>query len=179
MNEFEKRMNALRLQFRDERVQITKNCNRTIGRLNTAIGTVKAIEAREALRAEKARVYEAARRSMKYSRLCYLQQLEALEDEYSRHLEKHPSGRHVRRLMERLCMGPKPAASSPSPSVSARTVGRHFSSPDSLSLLKAPYCTSKARRDGAPCLSFVPLRLSTTFVAWQQSKSPSTARPPS
>ena len=99
MNEFEKRMNALRLQFRDERVQITKDCNRTIGRLNSAIGMVNTPEAREALRAEKARVYEASRQSMKYSRLCYLQQLEALEDEYRIHLDKSPSKRQLRRMI--------------------------------------------------------------------------------
>lgn len=102
MNDFEKRINALRLQFRDERVQITKDCNRTIGRLNSAIGTVDASEAREALRAEKIRVYEAARLSMEYSRLCYVQQLEQLEGEYRIHLDKFPSKKRLRRMMEIL-----------------------------------------------------------------------------
>lgn len=103
MNEFEKRINALRLQFRDERVQITKDCNRTIGRLNTAIGRVNTPEAREALRAEKIRVYETSRRSMEYSRLCNLQQLEALEDEYAIHRRKHPSGKQLRSRLAALC----------------------------------------------------------------------------
>lgn len=103
MNEFEKRMNALRRQYRDERVQITKDCKRTIGRLNTAIGKVNSIEARDALRAEKQRVYEAMRTFHRYNRLCYLQQLEAIENEYGLHLEENPSKRQVRRMMAAVC----------------------------------------------------------------------------
>ena len=103
MNEFEKRMNALRRQYRDERVQITRDCNRTIGRLNTAIGQVKSIEARDALRAEKQRVYEAMRTSHRYNRICYMQQLEAIEDEYSLHLEKNLSKRQIRHMMAAVC----------------------------------------------------------------------------
>lgn len=103
MNEFEKQMNALRIQFRNERMSIQKDSNRTIGRLNTAIGQVTTQEAREALRAEKQRIYEATRQSMKYNRLCYRQQLEFLEDQYSRHLERHPSKRQIRSLLASLC----------------------------------------------------------------------------
>lgn len=103
MNEFEKRINALRLQFAAERKQITQDANRTIGRLNTAIGQVNTSEAREALRSEKACVYEAMRTSHKYNRLCYLQQLEAVEDEYSLHLERNPSKRQVLRMMAAVC----------------------------------------------------------------------------
>lgn len=103
MNEFEKRMNGLRLQFRAERLQIDKDCKRTVGRLNTAIGMVNSVEAREVLRAEKARVYESSRRTMKYNRLCYMQQLEALEDEYRLHLDKTPSNRQLRRMAAILC----------------------------------------------------------------------------
>ena len=69
MNEFEKQMNALRIQFREERVSITKDADRQIGHLNTAIGMVNSSEAREALRAEKQRVYEAMRQSHRYNRL--------------------------------------------------------------------------------------------------------------
>lgn len=96
-------MNALRLQYRNERVQITRDCNRTIGRLNTAIGKVNSVEARDALRAEKQRVFEAMRNSHKYNRLCYLQQLEAIENEYGLHLEENPSKRQVRRMMAAVC----------------------------------------------------------------------------
>ena len=103
MNEFEKRMNALRRQFSAERNQITKDAYRTIGRLNTAIGQVKSVEAREALRAEKQRVYEAMRTSHRYNRICYMQQLEAIEDEARIHLEKNPSKRQVRRMMAAVC----------------------------------------------------------------------------
>lgn len=103
MNEFEKRMNALRRQYRDERVQITRDCNRTIGRLNTAIGKVNSTEARDALRAEKQRVYEAMRTSHRYNRICYMQQLEAIEDEYNIHLDKNPSKSQVRRMMAAVC----------------------------------------------------------------------------
>ena len=92
-------MNALRLQFKAERKQIQKDANRTIGRLNTAIGQVGTQEAREALRAEKARVYEATRASHRYNRLCYHQQLEMLEDEYSIHLSENPSKKKLRRMM--------------------------------------------------------------------------------
>lgn len=103
MNEFEKRMNTLRCQFAAERAQISKDCYRTIGRLNTAIGKVNSVEARNALRAEKQRVYEAMRNSHRYNRLCYLQQLEAVEDEYSLHIERNPSKRQVRRMMAAVC----------------------------------------------------------------------------
>lgn len=102
MNDFEKRMSALRRQFAAERDQITKDCERTIGRLNTAIGMVNSPEARDVLRAEKHRLYEAMRTSHRYNRLCYMQQLEALEDEYRLHLEQTPSKNQLRRLMWRL-----------------------------------------------------------------------------
>ncbi len=103
MNEFEKQMNALRIQFRNERVSIQKDSNRIIGHLNTALGQVRTPEAREALRAEKARVYEATRQSMKYNRLCYRQQLDFLEGQYFKHLERHPSKRRIRSLLTTLC----------------------------------------------------------------------------
>lgn len=103
MNDFEKRMSALRRQFSAERNQITKDACRTIGRLNTAIGQVNSVEAREALRAEKQRVYEVMRTSHRYNRICYMQQLEAIEDEYNLHREKNPSKRQVRRMMAAVC----------------------------------------------------------------------------
>ena len=103
MNEFEKRMNALRRQFSAERNQITKDAYRQIGHINNAISATPFPEAREALRAEKQRVYEAMRTSHRYSRLCYMQQLEALEDEYKLHLERNPSKRQVRRMMAAVC----------------------------------------------------------------------------
>lgn len=103
MNEFEKRINALRIQFRAERISIQKDANRTIGHLNTAIGKVNSPEAREALRAEKARVYEATRQSMKYNRLCYRQQLDAIEDQYFRRRKQNPSKKQIRHMMDTLC----------------------------------------------------------------------------
>lgn len=103
MNEFEKRINALRRQFSAERNQITKDCYRTIGHLNTAIGKVDSTEARDALRAEKQRVYEAMRNSHRYNCLCYLQQLELLNEEYMLSLKKTPSNRQLRRTMATLC----------------------------------------------------------------------------
>lgn len=112
MNEFEKQFNALRIQFRNERVSIQKDSNRTIGHLNTAIGQVKTPEAREALRTEKMRVYEATRQSMKYNRLCYRQQLDLIEDQYSQHLERHPSKRHIRSLLATLCMSAEAAGNN-------------------------------------------------------------------
>ena len=98
MNKFEKRMNALRRQFAAELDQITRDTYRHIGHLNTAISQISFPEVREALRAEKERVYEAMRTSHRYNRLCYLQQLEAVEDEYRLHLAKHPSKSQQRRL---------------------------------------------------------------------------------
>ncbi|MDE6697649.1 MAG: hypothetical protein K2K25_12285 [Muribaculaceae bacterium] len=103
MNEFEKKINALRIQFRNERVSIQIDANRTIGRLNTAIGQVKTPEAREALREEKHRVYEATRQAMKDNRLCYRLQLDLLEDQHTRHLERHPSKRRIRSILATLC----------------------------------------------------------------------------
>lgn len=96
-------MNALRRQFSAEQAQISKDCYRTIGRLNTAIGKVDSVEARDAFRAEKQRVYEAMRASHRYNRLCYLQQLESIEDKYNIHLEKNPSKSQVRRMMAAVC----------------------------------------------------------------------------
>lgn len=75
MNKFDKQANALRIQFRDERIRIQKDANRAIGHINQAIGQVSSPEARQALRAEKARIYEATRQSMMYNRRCYTQQL--------------------------------------------------------------------------------------------------------
>lgn len=92
-------MNALRRQYAAERVQITKDTNRHIGHLNTAISQTTFPEARDALRREKGRVYEAMRASHRYNRLCYLQQLEAIEDEYRLHLEQNPSKKQLGRMM--------------------------------------------------------------------------------
>lgn len=102
MNKFEKRFQALRIQYRDERVQISKDCSRTIGRLNNAIGQVSTPEARDALRAEKARVYEATENNIKYSRRCYIQQLEAIEDEARLYYEKNPSRRQIHHALRAL-----------------------------------------------------------------------------
>ena len=103
MNEFEKRMSALRRQFSAERNQITKDAYRQIGHINNAISATSFPEVREALRAEKQRIYEAMRTSHRYNRICYLQQLEALEDEFNLHREKNPSKRQVRRMMAAVC----------------------------------------------------------------------------
>lgn len=103
MNEFETRINALRLLYKAERIQIQKDCNLTIGHLNTAIGQVGTQEAREALRAEKRRIYEATRQSMKYNRLCFRQQLDLLLDEYEAHRSKNTSRSALRRAMALLC----------------------------------------------------------------------------
>lgn len=102
MNESEKKINALRIQFREERVQITKDACRRIGHLNTAIGMVNSTEARDALRAEKERVYEEMRESHRYNRLCYIQQLEAVEDESRMHYKKNPSKRQIRHVLRSL-----------------------------------------------------------------------------
>lgn len=99
MNEFEKQMNALRIQFCKERVSITKDACRRIGHLNNAISKADFPEVRDALRAEKERVYEAMRQSHRYSRLCYGQQLEALQDQYRIHLDQNPSKSQIRRMI--------------------------------------------------------------------------------
>lgn len=91
MNEFEKKMNALRRQYSAERAQITKDAYRTIGHLNNAISQAAFPEVRETLRAEKERVYEDMRNSHKYNRRCYMHQLELLENQYSLHREKNLS----------------------------------------------------------------------------------------
>lgn len=103
MNEFEKRINALRLQFCAERVQITKDYNLSIGHINTAIGQVNSPEARDVLRAEKSRLKEAMREAHRINRECYLDQLEQLNDEYLKHSQTTPSNRQLRRMMVRLC----------------------------------------------------------------------------
>ena len=103
MNEFEKQMNALRIQFKAEQRQITRDCYRTISRLNKDLGQVNSQEAREALRAEKERIYESMRRSHELNKTCYLQQLEMLNDQTRIHFDKIPSKRHLRRMMAFLC----------------------------------------------------------------------------
>lgn len=100
MNQFDQRINALRIEFRNERISIQKDSNRTIGHINTAIGQTQFPEVREMLRAEKARIYEATRRSMHYNRVCYLQQLELLEEDRRLFLAMHPSKRQLRRMAE-------------------------------------------------------------------------------
>ena len=99
MNEFEKRINALRIQYRDERVRISKDAYRQIGHINNTISQTPFPEVRDTLRAEKNRLYEAMRNSHKYNRLCYFQQLEAIEDEARLHHEKNPSFRQLRRMV--------------------------------------------------------------------------------
>lgn len=102
MNIYEKQMNALRQQFKQERISIQRDANRTIGHLNTAIGQVTTAEARQALRDEKARVYEMTRQSMRYNRLCYMQQLELIQQEQAVYLQQHPSKTRLRRAMALL-----------------------------------------------------------------------------
>lgn len=96
-------MNALRRQFSAERNQITKDAYRQIGHINNAISATSFPEVRDVLRAEKQRIYETMRTSHRYNRICYLQQLEALEDEYNLYREKNPSKRQVRRMMAAVC----------------------------------------------------------------------------
>ena len=103
MNEFEKRINALRLQFCAERNQITKDTYRKLGRINIGIGKAEFPEVREALWAEKARLKEAMRQAHRINRECYLEQLELLNDEYRSHMERVPSNRRLRRMMATLC----------------------------------------------------------------------------
>ena len=103
MNEFENRMNALRRQFRAERVSITKDACRRIGHINYDISKARFPEVRDALRAEKERIYEEMRQSHRYSRLCYRQQLQALEDEYQQHRERNPSKSRIRRMVAAIC----------------------------------------------------------------------------
>lgn len=103
MNDFDKKMNALRRQYAAEQDQITKDAHRAIGHINTAISQSSFPEVREALRAERKRIFEAMRNSHKYNRRCYTQQLELLQNQYSLHLEKNPSKTKLRRMMARLC----------------------------------------------------------------------------
>lgn len=103
MNEFDKQKNALRIQFRNERISIQKDANRTIGRINTAIGMVNTPEARDILRAEKHRLYEDTRRKMRDNQLCYRQQLAELDKQYRAHLAENPSKTRIRRIIANLC----------------------------------------------------------------------------
>lgn len=98
MNQFEIRANALRLRYKAERVQIQKACELYVGHLNTAIGQTSVPEAKDVLRAERARAWEALYRSQALSRQHYRQQLDMLDDEYRLHLRHHPSNRALRRL---------------------------------------------------------------------------------
>ena len=100
MNQFEIRINKLRLEFKAQRIEIQKGGEREIGHLNTAIGEVKHLpEAVEILREARDRAKEALLQSMQWSRLCYRQQRELLEDQYRLHLQAHPSKRAKRRAM--------------------------------------------------------------------------------
>lgn len=103
MNQFEKRMNALRRRYTAEQRQITKDAYRRIGHLNNAISQSTFPEVREVLRAEKERIYEAMRTSHEINRTCYLQQLELISDEQLRHHKAHPSNTQLRRMLSHLC----------------------------------------------------------------------------
>jgi hypothetical protein len=102
MNQFESRINALRLKYKAERIEIQRASNRRIGHLNTAIGQVTSPEAREALWAEKARIKEATRQSMAYNRMQYRQHLEAINDESRAYFTAHPSRSAVRRSLRMI-----------------------------------------------------------------------------
>lgn len=93
----------MRHQYKQERIQIQKDSNLALGHINTAIGMVNSIEAREALRAEKRRIRYMTCCAMKINRECYMQQLELLHDEYNAHLEKTQSKRQLRRMVAKLC----------------------------------------------------------------------------
>lgn len=99
MNEFETKAHALRLQYKAQRIQIQKDCDLAVGHINTDLGRVKTIEAREALWAEKQRIYETTRQSMKYNRLCYRQQLDLLQEESRAHFAANPSRAMVRQAV--------------------------------------------------------------------------------
>lgn len=99
MNEFDKQKNALRIQFKAEQRQLTKDCYRTIGHLNTAIGKVNSPEAREALRAEKIRVHEYLRRSHELNKTCYFQQLDLIDEQFYKYREQHPSKTRIRHIL--------------------------------------------------------------------------------
>ena len=103
MNEFDKQKNALRIQFKAEQRQITKDCYRTISRINKDLGQVNSQEAREALRTEKERVYETMRRTHELNKTCYLQQLDLLDEQYFKHLERHPSKTHIKSILAAFC----------------------------------------------------------------------------
>lgn len=77
----------------------TEGVNKALGNLDAA--TRRQLE--KALRAEKQRVYEATSQSIRYSCLCYIQQLEALEDEYRLHRENNPSKSQLCRMAASLC----------------------------------------------------------------------------
>lgn len=98
MNQFEIRINSLRLEFKAQRIEIQKAGEREIGRLNTAIGEVKRLtEVADILREARDRAQEALLQSIKWNRICYREQRELLEDEYKLHLQAHPSKRAKRR----------------------------------------------------------------------------------
>lgn len=102
MNEFEKRFNALRLQYKAMQRQITKEAYKTIGRLNNAIGQVGSPEACDALRSEKDRVCQAMRESHLYNKKCYLQKVEQLYEEQMIYFQQNPSNRTLRSLMSKI-----------------------------------------------------------------------------
>ena len=102
MNQFESRINALRLKYKAERIEIQRASNRRIGHLNTAIGLVASPEAREALWAEKSRIKEATRQSMAYNRMQYRQHLEAINDESRAYFTANPSRCAVRRALHMI-----------------------------------------------------------------------------
>lgn len=103
MNEFEKKISALRSQFKAEQRQITKDAYLKVGHINTAIGKVDLLEAREALRAERERIFERMRQSHEVNRNCYLQLLEMINEQQLGHYNVNPSGRQLRRMMAQLC----------------------------------------------------------------------------
>lgn len=103
MNEFEKRINALRLRFKEERIRIVKDCNLAVGHLNNAIGMADSEDTREALRAEKLRVRTTKDRAMESNLRCYHEQLELLNEGYMLSLKQQPSKRQLRRTVATLC----------------------------------------------------------------------------
>lgn len=103
MNEFESRINALRLYYKAERAQIQQDCDNLFTRLNKTIAATDDRDVHRILRAEKFRVYTDTRRAIRMSMRCYRQQLDTINEEYRAHLSQTPSNRAVRRAMTLLC----------------------------------------------------------------------------
>ena len=105
MPNYEKQIFGMQLEYVQVRRAIQNETNSIIFSLNRALDRVVNLEAREAIMAEKRRVMDAARNSLRYLRTNYQQQVELLREQYyaeNRRRRNHAQRGHLCKTLREL-----------------------------------------------------------------------------